>query len=142
MPVLAVGDDVQEAAGVFHVVGVAWGDGLPAVVGWVGGGLAERVQEPVAAVVAVVGEGLGGPLAGDQDAAAGVAEVFAAVGLALAGARAQAGAGVLGLDAVAEPVGARGEQGSYRSASTSRATWSRWRRWWPGGSRRRPWRGT
>jgi hypothetical protein len=53
----------------------------------------------------VIGEGLAGPFAGDQDAAPGVAEVLAAVGLAGAAARSQAFARVLGLDAVAQPVG-------------------------------------
>ena len=54
----------------------------------------------------MVGEGLAGPLAGDQHAASGVAEVLATVGLALAAAGALVGLGVLGLYAVAEPVGA------------------------------------
>ena len=103
---MAVGDDVQEAPGVLHVVGVAGGDGFPGVAGWIGGGLAEGGQEPVLAVGAVIGQRLAGPLAGDQDAASGVPEVFAAVGFALACAGDQAGAGVLGLDAVAQPVGA------------------------------------
>src|ERR1017187_2429528 len=49
-------------------------------------------------------QGLAGPFAGDQDAASGVAEVLAAVGFAFAAARAQVRPGVLGLDAVAEPV--------------------------------------
>ena len=90
----------------FHVVGVAGCDGFPGVAGRVGGGLAEGGQEPVLAVGPVVGERLAGPFAGDQDPAAGVAEVFAAVGFAFARAGGQAGPGVLGLDAVAEPVGA------------------------------------
>ena len=81
------------------MVGIAGHDVLPGVPGRVGGGLAEGGQEPVLPVGAVVGE----RLAGDQHAAPGVAEVFAAV--ALAGTRDQAGPGVLGLDAVAEPVG-------------------------------------
>ena len=65
----------------FHVVGVAGGDGFPGVAGGVGGGFAEGGQEPVLAVGAVVGERLTGPFAGDQDAASGVAEVLAAMGL-------------------------------------------------------------
>jgi hypothetical protein len=69
---------------------------------------AEGLGEPGFAVGAVVGEGFAGPFAGDQDAASGVAEVFAAVGFAFAPAGDLAGSGVLGLDAVAEPVRARG----------------------------------
>ena len=61
MPVLAVGDDVQEAPGVFHVVGVAGCDGFPGVAGWVGGCLAEGGQEPGFAVGPVVGQGFAGP---------------------------------------------------------------------------------
>src|ERR1700760_651308 len=75
VPVLAVGDDVEEAAGVFHVVGVVGGDGFPGVLAGVGGGLAEGFEEPLTAVGAVVGEGFAGPFAGDQDTASGVAEV-------------------------------------------------------------------
>ena len=63
---------------------------------------------PVAAVAAVVGEGFAGPFAGDQDPAAAEAQGFAAVGLAAAPAGDEAGAGVAGLDAVAEPVRAGG----------------------------------
>jgi hypothetical protein len=106
VPVLAVGDDVEEAAAVFHVVGVAGVDGFPAVAGRVNGGLPEGLQEPVAPVCAVVGECLAGPFAGDQDPAPGVAEVLAAVCLTPAGAWREAEAGVFGLDAVPEPVGA------------------------------------
>ena len=58
------------------------------------------------AVGAMVGEGFARPFTGDQDAATGVAEVFAAVGFAFAAPGPQSWAGVLGLDAVAEPVGA------------------------------------
>ncbi len=103
---MAVGDDVQEAPGLFHVVGVAGADGFPGVAGRVGIGLAEGVQEPVLAVGAVVGQRLAGPLAGDQDSAPGIAQMFMAVGLAFAGAGDQAGAGVLGPDAVPQAVGA------------------------------------
>ena len=106
MPVLPVGDDVQEALGGWHVVGVTGGDGFPGVPGRVGVGDAERGQEPVLAVGAVVGECLARPFAGDQDAASGIAEVLAAVGLAPAVPGPQAGPGVAGLDAVAELVGA------------------------------------
>ena len=89
-----------------HVVGVAGGDGLPGVAGRVGVGDAERFQEPGFAVGAMIGQGLAGPLAGDQDAPPCIAEVLAAVCLAGAPAGAHALAGVLGLDAVAQPVGA------------------------------------
>jgi len=89
-----------------HVVAIAGVDGFPGVAAGVGCRKPEGLQEPVLAVGAVVSEGLAGPFAGDEDAAAGVAEVFAAVGFAFAGARAHMRLGVLGLDAVAEPVGA------------------------------------
>src|SRR5215467_3312959 len=60
---------------------------------------------------AVVGQGLAGPFAGDQDAAAGVAAVLGPVRLALALARDERGPGVLRLDPVAEPVRARRRAG-------------------------------
>ena len=104
VPPLPVGDDMQQSLGARHVVGVAGGDGLPGVAGRVSCRNAERGQEPVAAVGPMVGERLAGPLAGDQDAPPGVAEVFAAVRFALAVSWSQACAGVLGLDAVAQPV--------------------------------------
>jgi hypothetical protein len=56
----------------------------------------------------VVGQGLAGPLARDEDAAADVAEVLVAMGFALAQAGDQAGPGTLRLYAVAEPVRAPG----------------------------------
>ena len=104
VPFLTVGDDVQESLAVGHVVRVARLDRFPGVPAEVGCRKTEHPGQPGFAVGAVIGQGLAGPLAGDQDAAPGVAEVLAAVGLALAGARSQAGPGVLGLDAVAEPV--------------------------------------
>ena len=104
LPLDAVGDDVQEPLPVGHVVRVAGLDRFPAVPARVGCRKPERRRSARFAVGAVVGQGLAGPFAGDQDAAPGVAEVLAAVGLALAGTRPQAGPGVLGLDAVAEPV--------------------------------------
>ena len=138
VPLLAVGDDVQEAAGVFHVVGVAGCDRFPGVAGRVGGGLAEGGQEPVLAVGPVIRERLTGPFAGDQDPASGVAEVLAAMGLALA--RPGSGrAGVLRLDAVAEPVRAPGEHGSYRNASASRSMWACCASLAPGGSQPPAW---
>jgi hypothetical protein len=98
---LPVGDDVQEPLGGWHVVGVAGGDGVPGVARWVGVGDAEGGEQPLLSVGAVVGEGFAGPFAGNQNAASGVAEVFAAVRLAPAVPGDQAGPGVLGLDAVA-----------------------------------------
>src|SRR5271157_5252968 len=103
-PLDAVGDDVQEPLTVGHVVRVAGFDRFPGVPARISCRNPQRAGEPGPPVGAVVGQRLAGPLAGDQDAASGVAEVFAAVGFALAGARAQAWPGVLGLDAVAEPV--------------------------------------
>src|ERR1019366_1001815 len=103
LPLDAVGDDVQESLAGWHVVGVAGFDGFPGVAGGVGCRKSEHPGEPGPAVGAVVGQGLAGPFAGDQDAASGVAEVLAAVGFAFAAARAQVRPGVLGLDAVAEP---------------------------------------
>jgi hypothetical protein len=107
VPALAVGDDVQQPLGVGHVVGVAGGDGFPRVAGRVSGRESEGCDQPVAPVGAVVGESLAGPFAGDQDAAPGVAEVFAAVSFALAVPGAQSQPRILGLNAVTEPVGAR-----------------------------------
>jgi len=76
---------LEESLPVGQVVVVAGFDGFPGVAGGVGCRKSEGVGEPGAAVGAVVGEGLAGPFAGDQDAASGVAEVFAAVGFAFAG---------------------------------------------------------
>ena len=67
-------------------------------------GLSEGFADDGGAVGPVLGQGLAGPLAGDQDAAAAEAEVLPVVRLRVAPAGSQAGAGVLGLDAVAEPV--------------------------------------
>src|SRR6266568_3787521 len=80
-----------------HVVGVGGFDRFPGVGARVGCRKSERAGEPGPAVGAVVGDGLAGPLAGDQDPAPGVAEVLAAVGFALATAWPQARPGVLGL---------------------------------------------
>src|SRR6266496_3378193 len=95
---------MQEPPGLRHVVLVGGSDGLPGEAGWITFREAEHVQEPSFAVPAVVGEGLAGPFAGDQDTAACVAEVLSAVGLALARSRAHAFAGVFGLEAVTQPV--------------------------------------
>jgi hypothetical protein len=99
--------DVQEPPGRVPAVAVAGGDAFPPVPLRLGCRKTEHRYQPGFAVGAVVGQGLAGPLAGDQDAASGVAEVVAAVGFAFALARDQAGPGVLGGDAVAEPVRAR-----------------------------------
>ena len=71
----------------------------------------EHGHQPGFAVGAVVGEGLAGPFAADEDAASGVAEVLEAVSFAPAQAGHQLRSGVLGLDAVAEPVRARRRAG-------------------------------
>ena len=95
LPLDAVGDDVQEPLTVGHVVRVAGFDRFPGVPARISCWNPERAGKPGPPVGAVVGQGLAGPLAGDQDPAAAVAEVFAAVCFALAGARAQAWAGVV-----------------------------------------------
>ena len=97
-----VGDDVQQPLLGRQVVGVGRGD--PAVAGRVGQLQAEGLDQPGFAVGAVVGQGLAGPLAGDQDAPADVAAVLGPVRLPLARAGDQAGPGVLRLDAVPQPV--------------------------------------
>ncbi|GAA2801296.1 hypothetical protein GCM10020219_085730 [Nonomuraea dietziae] len=71
-----------------------------------------RLQDPGAAVGSVFGEGLVRPLAGDQDAAARVAEVFGLVALAPALSGSLARLGALGLHAVASQFGQVGEHGS------------------------------
>lgn len=72
--------------------------------GCVDTGFFEDSADDVGAVGGMLGEGLAGPVAGDQDAAAAEAEVLAVVGLRFALAGDQFGAGVFGLHAVAEPV--------------------------------------
>ncbi|GIJ75974.1 hypothetical protein SAMN05443287_106214 [Micromonospora phaseoli] len=62
--------------------------------------------DPGPVVGAVVGEGFAGPLAGDEDAAAGEAEGGALVDLPGAPSGRQAGLDAVGLDAVQQPVGA------------------------------------
>src|SRR5208282_2340243 len=103
-PLDAVGDDVQEPLAVGHVVRVAGFDRFPGVPARISCRNPERAGKPGPPVGAVVGQRLAGPLAGDQDPAAAVAEVLATVCFALAAAWPQAWAGVVGLDAVAEPV--------------------------------------
>src|SRR5690242_10007933 len=80
--------------------------GFPGVPGRISCRNTECPKEPFLAISAVVGQGLAGPLARDQDPPPGVAEMIDIMRLALAGARGQAGPGVLGLDAVPQPVGA------------------------------------
>ena len=106
MPSGSVGDGMQQPPGVVHVVRVTRRHGFPGVPGRVSCRNTERAQQPILAVGAVVSQGLTRPLARDEHPAPGVAEVISVVGLALAGPGGQARAGVLGLDAVAQPVGA------------------------------------
>ena len=103
---------------------------------------AQGAHDAGAAVVAVVAERLAGPLAGDEDAAAGVAEGVGAVGLAPAAA---------GRARRARPWAGRRSGASSRTApSTAPAQFlgepaPRARaggRWRVGGIRRRPWSGT
>ena len=104
LPSGAVGDDMQQPPGMVQVVRVGRGDRFPGVPGRVGCRNTERPQQPVLAVGAVVGQRLAGPLARDKHPAPGVAEVIGVVSLALAPAGGQARPGVLGLDAVPQPV--------------------------------------
>jgi len=87
-----------------HVVGVARRDRFPGVPGRVSCRNTERGQQPLFPVGTMIGQRLARPLAGHQHAASGVAQVVSVVGLALAPARGLAGRGVLGLDAVPQPV--------------------------------------
>jgi hypothetical protein len=89
---------------VIQVIRVTRGHDLPGIAGGVSCRKTERLQEPLLAIGAMVGQRLAGPLAGDQHPPPGVAEVIGVVGLALAPAGNQAGPHVLGLDTVAEPV--------------------------------------
>ena len=143
LPSGAVGDDMQQPPRVVHVIRVGRGDGFPGVPGRVGCRNTERAQQPVLAVGAVVGQRLTGPLARDQHPAPGVAEVIGVVGLALAPAGDQAGPGVLGLDAVPEPVRAprRARLIPQRLSQPRRVSPLR-RRCRPGGSRPPAWSGT
>ncbi len=105
MPSGSVGQDVQHPLAEWHEVGIGRGDHLPPVTAVVAGvPEAEHVREPGFPVAAVVGEGLAGPFAGDQDAATCVAEVLRAVSFALARSGPQSLAGVFRLDAVPQPV--------------------------------------
>src|SRR5262249_48674934 len=106
-PTEPVGDGMQEPPGGRQVVLVPRPDLLPPVGGGVGWRKTEYLGQPSLPVAAVVGESLARPFAGDQHPAPGVAEVVAAVCLALARSGDQAGPGVLGLDAIPQPVRTR-----------------------------------
>jgi hypothetical protein len=99
-----VSDDVQEPLDGRHVIGIGRGNALPLVVVGVSCGQIEHGEQPRLAVAAMVTQRLAGRLAGDEDATAGVAAVFEAVGFAPAQAGHEVRARVLGLNAVAEPV--------------------------------------
>jgi hypothetical protein len=94
-------------------------------------GLDARGREDLAddrgAVGLVLGQGLAGPVPGHQGAAAAEAEALAVVRLGAAVPGVQSGRGVLGLDAVPEPV-REGEQGSTRTWAWNRSMWSSYRR--------------
>lgn len=141
LPLDAVSDDMQQPLAGGHAVRVARLDRLPAVPARVGCQKSEHAREPGLAVGAMVSQRLARPLARDQDAAPGVAEVFAAVGLALAATRDQAWSGVLGSDAVAHaaplagPAAPAGLQHTWRvtaelggdfavDADDSKSTWA------------------
>jgi len=94
LPSKAVGHDMQQPLAVGHVVQITWPDGLPGVASRIGCRNTKHGQQPVPPVGAMVGQRLAGPLTGDQDPSPGVAEVLAAMGLALAGPRPQARPGV------------------------------------------------
>src|SRR5690348_9102548 len=98
---------MEQPPGRWQIVVVTRLDGFPTVGGGVGCRKTEHLGQPGLAVAAVVGERLAGPLTRDQHPATGVAEMLASVRLALAGAGDQARAGVLGLDAIPQPVRAR-----------------------------------
>jgi hypothetical protein len=66
-------------------------------------GLFEELPNKRGAFGAVVIEGLVGPFTGDEDAAAGDAQVFGLVGFALAVPGGHGVAGAVGLDAVEQP---------------------------------------
>jgi hypothetical protein len=133
LPSGTVGDRVQHPPGVIQVLRVAWGDGFPGIAGRVSCRNTERPQQPVLPVGAVIGQRLAGPLARDQHPAPGITEVIGIVGLALAPAGDQARPGVLGLDAVPEPVRAGRRARLIPHASASRAACARcgsvWA-WW------------
>ena len=107
LPPGAIGDSVQQPPVVFHVVGRR-GRPAPEPAGRCRN--PECLNDPVLAVGAVVGQRLARPLARGQDAAPAVAEVFAAVGFAFAGAGDQAGRAFLGWMPYRSQLAHRGEQ--------------------------------
>jgi hypothetical protein len=106
LPSEPVRHDVEHPPGMVHMVRVRWGDKFPGVPDWVGCRNTERAQQPLFPVGAVVGQGLARPLPRDQHPPPRIAEVVSVVGFAFTRAGPLAGPGVLGLDAVPEPVGA------------------------------------
>ena len=101
-PSCAVGQYLQEPVSCRKAVRIARGDAIPAVVRLVNCRKIQHRHEPGLPVSAMVGQGLAGPFAGDQDAPAGEAKVLGPVGFALAQARDQPRSRVFGLDTVAE----------------------------------------
>ncbi|OLM08274.1 hypothetical protein Ae505Ps2_6253 [Pseudonocardia sp. Ae505_Ps2] len=108
-PSLALVDGVQEQDGAGWDVAVTGVYGFPVegpVIDRVGGfhsGLVEELPNERRPFRAVVGQGLVGPLAGDEDAASGDAEVFGLVRFARAMPGCRSGSGALGFDAVEQP---------------------------------------
>ena len=116
-PALPFGDGAEQGEGVAGGVGLLigpdeagqtvraeHGGGHPFDLGGDDAGGVEGFADDSGAVGFVFGEGLAGPVAGDEDAAAADAEVLSVVGLARASAGDEAGARLVGLDAVAQPV--------------------------------------
>ena len=85
--------------------------GFPGVPGRISCRNTERPKEPFLAISAVVGQGLAGPLARDQDPPPGIAEVFGIVGLALAGSWVRPGRAFLGWMPYRSQFAHRGEHG-------------------------------
>ena len=90
-------------------VGVVGCEAFPLVrpvlgaVGRLDAGFCEELPNEFTAFGAVVMQGFVGPFAGDQDAAAGDAQVVGLVGLALAPSRGHGVPGAVGLDAIEQP---------------------------------------
>ena len=108
-PSLPFGDCLEEQDGSRWDVGVGGCGAFPLVgavletVGGVDAGGFEELPNEFGPFCAVIVEGLIGPLAGDQDAASGDAQVFGLVGFALAASRRHGVAGAFGLDSVEQP---------------------------------------
>ncbi len=107
LPLEPVGDGAQESRASWHVIVVVRLDLLPAIAGGVGCRNTEHLGQPRMPVAAVIGQRLARPFARDQHPPPGITQMVVTVSLALAGTRHQAGPGVLGLDAIAQPVRAR-----------------------------------